>query len=229
MPALHLAPLLLLAVAACSGADRKRADSPGAESDRGAPTAWTFDGPLGAPPAGWRVETTNPLAPGARALWEIRAEADAPSPPACLVLVDARGGTGSAYNLCWTPSVARADVDLEVAVKRGGGEEDAGGGPAWRIASADDYYVARWNPLEYNFRLYYVAGGRRVQLASADVYADLAAWHRIRVTHVGSHIECAFDGQVLLRADDATLPAAGGVGVWTKADATTSFDDLSVR
>jgi hypothetical protein len=213
------APLCLyLAFTACAGAGG------GAE-----PLAWTFDGPLGAPPAGWRVETTNPAEQGAHARWEIRAAADAPSPPACLALVDARGGTGQAYNLCWTPDVARADVDLEVAVRKGGGAEDAGGGPAWRIASAGDYYLARWNPLEYNLRLYYVAGGKRVELASADVYADLDAWHRIRVTHVGAHVECAFDGRVLLRVDDATHAAAGGVGVWTKADATTSFDDLRLR
>jgi len=196
------------------------------------PSAWTFDAPLGSPPDGWRVETTNPeesATPDEPARWEIRADATAPSPPAALVLVDTRGGAGDAYHLCWTDSIERAEVDLTVAVRAGGGEEDAGGGPAWRIAGADDYYLCRWNPLEYNFRLYYVAGGHRVQLADATVYADLADWHVIGVKHVGEHIECSFDGRALLVADDATHTGSGGVGVWTKADATTAFDDLTLR
>ena len=111
-----------------------------------------------------------------------------------------------------------------------GGVEDQGGGPAWRHRrSEDDYYVARWNPLEDNFRVYSVRGGERLQLDSARVRSDAQAWHTIRVRHVGDSITCWFDGEELLHATDAKLTTPGAVGLWTKADATTSFDDLAVR
>jgi hypothetical protein len=97
------------------------------------------------------------------------------------------------------------------------------------VKDRDNYYVARWNPLERNFRVYYVKDARRVQLATADVEADPALWHTILVRHSGRRIECLLDGAKLLEAEDGTLPDAGGAGVWTKADAATSFDDLRVR
>ena len=73
-----------------------------------------------------------------------------------------------------------------------------------------------------------VHNGVRRQLATAIVEADGAAWHRLEVEHSGSHIRCWFDGELQREADDATIDGAGGVGLWTKADARTSFDDLSV-
>jgi hypothetical protein len=97
----------------------------------------------------------------------------------------------------------------------------------WRVQDADDYYLCRVNPLESNFRVYVVEKGVRRQLATAT--AGLSdGWHRIEVEHVGERITCWLDGEKLLEASDATIPAPGGVGLWTKADARTSFDDLVV-
>ena len=108
------------------------------------------------------------------------------------------------------------------------GEEDQGGGPIWRLQDKDNYYVCRANPLEGNFRLYVVQDGERKQLA--DAVAEIAAgqWHAIRVEHNGNRIECWLDGEKLLETIDDSLPAAGGFGFWTKADAVTFFDDLRV-
>lgn len=214
--------LLLLTAAACStsgGEGGLHAPGPSART-------WSFEDPPGGMPAEWRIETTNPREAGVQARWQIRAEAGAPSGERIAALVDPQGATGQAYNLCWTAKVEQADVELEVAVRAESGEEDQGGGPAWRVQGADNYYLVRWNPLEDNFRLYYVQDGERVQIASAHVEADPSAWHRIRVSHAGTGIACAFDGEVLLRAEDATHTLPGGVGLWTKADAATAFDDL---
>ena len=44
----------------------------------------------------------------------------------------------------------------------------------------------------------------------------------------GYHIECFYDGKKYLAVDDDTFPAEGRIGLWTKADAQTAFDDLAV-
>jgi hypothetical protein len=93
---------------------------------------------------------------------------------------------------------------------------------------ADNYYVARGNPLEDHLRVYFVKDGRRVQLASTEAKADSAAWHTIMIDQRGDTIECSFDGTRLLTVNDTTITAEGGVGVWTKADAASSFDDFEV-
>jgi hypothetical protein len=224
--------LLLTLCAACRSDGDHARQSPSAIP--AAPSALYeagFDGSTGGAPAdGWIVATTNSRSSATtqHARWETVRDADAPSKPGALALLDARGHVADTFNLCWRREPALADVDLTVAVRVDGGEEDQGGGPAWRVAGTNDYYVARWNPLEDNFRVYSVVNGERLQLDSARTRVDPKAWHTIRVRHVGDRITCWLDGEELLHATDAKLSAAGGVGVWTKADATTRFDDLSV-
>lgn len=187
-----------------------------------------FDDGSGSVPEGWQVGTSNRREGSDDAVWECRSDATAPSSPRALVLTDARDHVGQAFNLCWNSAVSMADIDIEVAVHTDGGVEDQGGGPAWRIGGENDYYAARWNPLEDNFRVYSIKAGERLQLGSARVRADTEAWHTIRVRHVGDSITCWFDGEELLHATDTKLMEPGGIGLWTKADATTRFDNLSI-
>ena len=109
------------------------------------------------------------------------------------------------------------------------GVVDQGGGLIWRVKDHDNYYIARWNPLEDNFRVYYVKEGRRVQLDSANVKADPTKWHTIKIEQRGDAIACYLDEEKLLALKDKTFAEAGGVGLWTKADAATAFDDLVIR
>ena len=86
------------------------------------------------------------------------------------------------------------------------------------------------NPLEANFRLYSVVEGTRRMLADAgNIFIDAGDWFTIRIVHRGNRIEGWLNGAKLLQADDTSITAPGGVGLWTKADALTSFDDLIVR
>lgn len=139
------------------------------------------------------------------------------------------------YNLFWSPTPRLQDVTIAVRVQSRSGEIDQGGGPVWRVQDRDNYYICRFNPLESNFRVYRVVGGVRTQLASAPYEAWAAKegapspWHRIVVTHVGDRIRCSIDGLMLLDVTDGTLPNAGGVGVWTKADAVTWFEGFDAR
>jgi hypothetical protein len=99
----------------------------------------------------------------------------------------------------------------------------------WRAKDAGNYYVARYNPLEKNFRLYTVKDGVRRQLADAGGLAVPAGeWFTVKVTQKGDAIACELNGKRLLEATDTTFPGPGGVGVWSKADAASSFDDFEV-
>jgi hypothetical protein len=120
--------------------------------------------------------------------------------------------------------------NLEITVKFKGvkGGEDQGGGPVWRYQDADNYYIARANPLENNFRLYKVIEGNRKQLASADIDIPTGEWHTIKIWMVADHIECFYDGKNYLDVNDDTFKNSGKVGLWTKADAFTYFDDLKI-
>ena len=197
----------------------------GGANSKGGASSWNFDGDRDLP-SGWKAEGTNQRGPVA--MWAIKANASAPSKPNALALTDTREGWGGTFNLFWTDRVKFKDGIIEVKVKAGSGEGDQGGGPIWRARDKDNYYIARWNPLEDNFRVYAVTNGRRKTLDSATVKADPARWHTIRIEHIGDEIRCSFDGEELLMVHDQTLPGAGGVGVWTKADAATSFDDFKV-
>ncbi|MBX3462823.1 MAG: hypothetical protein KF830_06605 [Planctomycetes bacterium] len=181
-----------------------------------------FDGPLD----GWRQESTGGRGP--HATWTQQADRAAISPPNVLALVSPNHDAEERFNLCWNPALAFRDGRIAVAVRADGGQVDQGGGPMWRVQDADNYYLCRYNPLEANYRVYVVHRGVRRQLATALVEADGAAWHRLEVEHAGNRIRCWFDGRELLSAEDGTIDAPGGVGLWTKADARTSFDDLSM-
>jgi len=158
---------------------------------------------------------------------------DAPDAPsgkkALLVRPNPHTNHGSCFNVFITRQVRAKDLRLEVWVKAFKGREDQGGGPIWRVQDEDNYYVVRWNPLEDNFRLYYVKNGHRRMLASARVKAPAHKWHRITVEHRGDLIKCYFDGRLLLEKRDRTFVRSGGVGLWSKADAQTGFDLLKIQ
>jgi len=195
-------------------------------------TRFAFDAePTGRPPAGWRVEATRSGVGGegaGLARWSVVADASAPSAPSVLALTASTHGEQDTFNLCWTDRVTFRDGRLRVAVKAAGGEIDRGGGLIWRVQGQDDYYICRYNPLEKNFRVYRVVGGVRHQLDSELAELAPGGWHVIEVVIDGSRITCTLDGAARLEAEDDALPQAGGVGVWTKADAVTSFDELSI-
>ena len=79
-----------------------------------------------------------------------------------------------------------------------------------------------------NYRLYYVVSGRRVQFAGANVKVASGEWHELRVECAGKKIACYYDGEKKIESTDDTFKEAGKVGLWTKADSVTYFDDLRV-
>ncbi len=135
--------------------------------------------------------------------------------------------TKNAFNVIVATSGPYTDVDVSVKFDPLSGKEDASGGIVFRFNDGK-YYVVRANGLENNFRLYYYDRGRR-QLASASVKAPpLGQWHLIRVVAVGDHIQAWLDGTPYLDHRDSRFKS-GRVGLWTKADSITAFNDFTVR
>lgn len=205
--------LLLLPLACTTGSMHQTPGANGFDSD--------------ADVAGWSAASTGGRGPDAT--WNAQADAAAVSAPRVLSLTNANHASDDRFNLFWSASPRLRDGKLAVAVRADGGAVDQGGGPIWRVQDANNYYVCRFNPLESNYRVYVVTDGVRRQLGTALVEAKMGQWHRVEVEHRGDRITCWLDGQRLLDVTDATIGKEGGVGVWTKADARTSFDDLVVR
>jgi hypothetical protein len=157
--------------------------------------------------------------------WEVVADDTAPSKPN--VLGQLAKSPGATFNLTLASDTDFKDVDITVKMKAIAGKDDQGGGIVWRARDAKNYYVARYNPLEDNYRLYHVVNGQRSELKSANI-PHTQGWHTLRVTMTADHIECFYDGTKNIDAKDSTFKEAGKIGLWTKADAQTHFDDLAV-
>jgi len=157
--------------------------------------------------------------------WKVVEDGTAPSKGN--VLAQLAKSSGATFNVTLISDTSAKDLDLSVKMKALQGESDQGGGLVWRAKDAKNYYIARYNPLEENFRVYKVENGKRTQLESADI-KKTEGWHTLRVTMKGDHIECYFDGKKYLDTKDATFGGPGKVGLWTKADAQSDFDDLTL-
>ncbi len=155
--------------------------------------------------------------------WTVEETPDAPSGKHVLV----QRAVENAFNVIVAPGGPYTDVDVSVRFKPISGREDASGGIVFRF-SEGRYYVIRANSLENNFRLYYYDRGRH-QLATARVRPPaLGQWHTLRVVAVGDQIQGWLDGQLLINHRDSRF-RSGQVGLWTKADSITAFDDFTVR
>jgi len=116
---------------------------------------------------------------------------------------------------------------VEVKFKALSGKEDQAGGVVWRWKDGDNYYVARANALENNVSLYFTANGRRNTLKYVDAPVPRNVWHTLRVEFEGTRIRVALNGKTYIELDDSRVKGPGAVGLWTKADSVTSFDDFS--
>ncbi len=233
-----LATALALVVSCASSGGSERPDEPGqpkAVSEPAKPPVAEVEKAAQVSDAagGKRVWGFDDVEPGAAApgfsaevgQWAVASDSGAPSGER--VLAQTAKSPGPVYNVVLAQDGRYRDVDISVQLRAVAGKVDQGGGPVWRARDAENYYIARYNPLEDNYRVYVVEGGRRRMLKSAAVKLDHAAWHQLRVVMKGDAISCFLDGAKQLEATDATFPDAGMVGLWTKADAVTHFDDLS--
>ena len=136
---------------------------------------------------------------------------------------------GDYFNLLMLDKLKYQDLALTVKLKAVAGEEDQGGGLVWRYIDNNNYYIARCNPLEHNFRLYHVVNGNRKQLISVESDIKAGIWFTMTIEMRGNKISCSLNGKKMIEATDDTFKSAGNIGLWTKADAISYFDDLTIH
>jgi hypothetical protein len=190
--------------------------------------SWDFDAvPEGRLPADWQVEATGQDTPTAD--WHVTTDNTAPLGPGVLQLTATNHTQRGVFNLCWTDRLVFHEGRIAVFLRANSGTIDQGGGPIWRVKDRNNYYIARYNPLEQNVSIYYVKNGRRIMLAYSGRLELDDAWHLLAITHKGDRVRVYLDGKMMLMANAGNhLPEPGGIGLWTKADAATTFDDLTV-
>jgi len=179
----------------------------------------TFDqDTAGSVPSGWTAGVTG----RGSHHWTVEADAGASSGPNVLK----QSGRGD-FPWCVKNEPQFADGYVEVKFKPVSGKEDEAGGVVWRWKDGDNYYVARANALENNVSLYYTQNGRRITIKYVEAPVAKSQWHTLRAEFAGNRIGVALDGKVYIEADDAHIAGLGRVGVWTKADSVTVFDDFA--
>lgn len=138
--------------------------------------------------------------------------------------------TAGRFALAIVKDSSYRDVRLSVRGKPISGTVDQTVGLVWRYRDADNYYVARSNVLEKNVRLYRIVNGNRIKFAGKEE-VDLKAgeWHTLKIEHQGADIRVYLNDRMLFESRDKTFADAGKVGVWTKADSVSDFDDVTVE
>ena len=172
----------------------------------------------GTAPTGWTATKTG----SGDAKWTVEKDDTAPSKPNVLK----QSGVAT-YPVCFKNDTSLKDGFVEVKFKPVSGKEDQAGGVAWRLKDADNYYIARANALEGNVTIYDTVNGRRTERKRTNMKVATNQWHTLRVDFQGSHFTVTFDGKKAIEWDDQTFKDAGKVGVWTKADSVTLFDDFN--
>jgi hypothetical protein len=144
------------------------------------------------------------------------------------VVAQSAKNEGDYYNLLVLDKPSYQNFKLSVKIKAVAGEEDQGGGLVWRYIDKDNYYIARCNPLENNFRFYRVVNGNRKQLKSVDCSIKKGEWFTMSIEMKGNKISCSLNGNRMIDATDDTFKSPGNIGLWTKADAVTYFNYFEI-
>jgi Domain of Unknown Function (DUF1080) len=176
------------------------------------------DAKVGEAPAGWMATKTG----SGNAKWTVEKDDTAPSKPNVL-----KQSGEATYPVCIKNGTSVKDGFVEVKFKPVAGKEDQAGGVIWRCQDADNYYIARANALEDNVTIYHTIGGKRVSFKNVDTKVAPGVWHTLRVEFAGNKFAVIFDGKKVIEATNDSFANAGKVGVWTKADSVTLFDDFS--
>jgi hypothetical protein len=174
--------------------------------------------PVGQPPVGWTCGASGKGTPK----WTVERDASASGKGRVL-----QQSGNAAFPWCVRNDSALDDGWVEVKFRPLAGREDQAGGVVWRWKDGDNYYVARANALENNLSLYHMTRGSRRTIEYRDAPVANGAWHTLRVEFKGASIRVSLDGKTYIDRNDTNIAGLGKVGVWTKADSVTAFDDFS--
>jgi len=175
--------------------------------------------PVGSPPPGWQVgysgKTADPV-------WKVEADSSAPSAPNVL----RQSGRGD-YPWCVKTGSSLTDGTVEVKFKPVSGKRAQAGGVMFRFKGESSYYVARANANENNVNLYWFDEKGRHGAKEVSTPVSLNEWHTLRAEFKGKRIVVALDGKTVIDFEDDHITGAGAVGLWTRFDSNTMFDDFT--
>ncbi len=187
----------------------------------------------GTVPAGFSPAHSGKGEPG---VWEVLEDPAAPAGPRAVAQIDA-DSTNYRFPVLVLDGPRARDVELAVSFKPISGKKDQAAGLVWRYQDPGNYYVVRANALEDNVVLYKMEEGKRSDLTikgklmsyGVGVEVPVAEWSGLEVRVAGELFTILLNGEQLFQVEDSTFPQAGKVGLWTKADSVTWFDDLRLR
>ncbi len=182
--------------------------------------------PIGATPEGW----TSTLTGSGDPKWTVESDRTAPSKLTVL-----RQSGRATYPLILKNDTNIKDGFVEMKFKAIAGSQDRAAGIVWRAKDANNYYVTRANALEDNVVLYKTVNGVRSSLDivgrkggyGVNVAVPSTTWHTLRIDFKGPRFSVTFNGKQLFEVEDSTFTEAGKVGLWTKADSVTLFDEVT--
>ena len=210
-PLFAAAVAMIVLLAACEGTPAISYQSPPPSA---APGSWNFDGDAtGALPAGAELFSGS---------WVVRAEADAPSKPNAVCQV-----ADSEFPAIGLGTAVYGEVTVTLRFKPISGRVDQAAGIIARVQDKNNYYILRANVLETNVNLYKYAGGRRSGIKDGSARVAQGQWQELRLEVSGDRLRGFLNGQLVVEATDSTY-RAGRIGLWTKADSVTCFDDVVV-
>jgi len=181
---------------------------------------------IGAAPEGWTATLTGKGDPK----WTVENDETAPSK---LKVIKQSGR--ATYPLLLKNDTNIRDGFIEVKFKAIAGSQDRAAGVVWRAKDANNYYIVRANALEDNFVLYKTVNGLRSALDivgrkggyGVSVPVPANTWHTLRIDFNANRFKASFNGNQLFEVEDSTFTDAGMVGLWTKADSVTLFDQMT--
>ncbi len=187
----------------------------------------------GSPPGNFTTALTGQ---GKAGVWTVTKDETSPAQGNVLAQTDA-DATSYRFPVCVYEKLSAKDTDISAKFKPVSGKKDQAAGIVWRYRDKDNYYIVRANALEQNVVLYKVQDGKRTDLplkGEGRTYGKKAKvpsgqWNTLRVTAAGNLFTVYLNGEKLYEVEDATFTDAGKVGLWTKADSVTYFDDLEVK
>jgi hypothetical protein len=181
---------------------------------------------LGKRPAEWKADQAGT---GTGSEWKVVEDDTAPSRTGC-VLAQTAASPKDFIALCIAKDTHYQDVDVSVMFKAVRGTNNRGGGVVWRYQDHDNFYLARMNLRDDNFRVYKMMSGRLIELGTKDdLTLSTEEWHTLRIEMRGDLIECYLNGKKYLEAKDSTFKHAGKVGLCTQGSSQPYFDELQIR
>ena len=204
----------LTVIAACGSPASPSNAAPLTSTEQFAATIWPFEkDAVGSVPAG---------ATSFSGRWAVRAEPGTPSPPNALC----QTATAEFPALQLSADVHR-DMAITAQVKPISGSEDRAAGLLLRIQDANNYYIVRANALEGSVVIFKYVNGTRSEIKSGSATVISGAWQQLRAEVSGTTLRGVLDGRLIVEATDTAF-REGRAGLWTKADSTTCFDDVTV-